>query len=219
MHLIGMDRYILGGSAVVGTSIPVAVGFALALKREGKGRVVAAFFGDGATEEGVFHECMNFAALHKLPVLFVCENNLYAIHEPLHKRWATTQLCERVRTYGIPAHQITSGDVIEIRRLAAEAIAGMRSGEQGPAFLECHTYRWREHVGPAEDYDAGYRGRDELVPWQERDQVQRMVARIDASERACIDAEIELAIVKAFEFAEESEFPGSEDLYRHVFAQ
>ncbi len=219
MHLIGMERFILGGSAVVGTSIPVAVGFALALKREGKGRVVAAFFGDGATEEGVFHECMNFASLHKLPVLFVCENNLFAIHEPLHKRWATRQLCERIRTYGMPAHQITSGDVLEIRSLAAEAIAPMRSGAQGPAFLECHTYRWREHVGPGEDYEAGYRGREELMAWQERDQVRIMGAAIGPSERARIDAEIESSIAAAFEFAEKSEFPLKEDLYKHVYAQ
>jgi TPP-dependent pyruvate/acetoin dehydrogenase alpha subunit len=219
MHLIGMDRYIMGGSAVVGTSIPVAAGFAFALKQEGKGRVVVAFFGDGATEEGVFHECMNFAALKKLPVLFVCENNFYAIHEPLHKRWATMQLCDRVRTYGMPAYQIASGDVIEIRRVAAEAIAPIRSGDHGPAFLECHTYRWREHVGPAEDYEAGYRGRAELAPWLERDQVLIMGARLDPSERARIDAEIESAIAAAFDFAEKSEFPGNEDLFSHVFAQ
>src|SRR5439155_16472388 len=103
MHLVDINRYILGTSAVVGTTIPIAVGYALAVKREGHGRVVAAFFGDGATEEGVFYESLNFAALHRLPVLFVCENNVLAIHTPIEKRWATRQLCERVRTYGIPA--------------------------------------------------------------------------------------------------------------------
>ena len=219
MHLIDMDHFVLGGSAVVGTSIPVALGYALALKREGRGRVVAAFLGDGATEEGVFHESLNFAALHKLPVLFVCENNFYAIHEPLSKRWSSRQLCERVRTYGMPAHQIADGDVLEIRRLAEEAIAPMRMGEAGPAFLECHVYRWREHVGPGEDYDSGYRNREELHPWQERDQVRITGDRLDPTERARIDAEIESAINAAFEFAENSDFPRREQLYDHVYAE
>ncbi len=218
MHLIGIDHYVLGGSAVVGTTIPIALGYALALKREGKGRVVAAFFGDGATEEGVFHESLNFASLHRLPVLFVCENNFYAIHEPLEKRWATRQLCERVRTYGIPAHLVEDGDVMKIRRLAEAAIAPMRTGECGPAFLECHTYRWREHVGPTEDYDSGYRGREELQPWQERDPVRLAGEQLDPPERARIDAEIESAIAAAFAFAEESKFPEGEDLFQHVYA-
>jgi TPP-dependent pyruvate/acetoin dehydrogenase alpha subunit len=219
MHLVGMDQYILGGSAVVGTTIPIALGYAWALKREGKGRVVAAFFGDGATEEGVFHESLNFAALHKLPVMFVCENNFYAIHEPLDKRWSTRQLCERVRTYGIPAHQIDDGDVLEIRRLAAEAIAPMRTGESGPAFLECQVYRWREHVGPAEDYESGYRVREELRPWQERDQVRIVGEQLDPSQRDRIDTEIESSIAAAFEFAENSAFPAREDLFTHVYAE
>src|SRR5262249_36910527 len=160
MHLIDMTHHILGTSAVVGTTVPIAVGYSLALKREGEGRVVVAFFGDGATEEGVFYESLNFASLHQLPVLFVCENNFLAIHTPLEKRWATRQLCERVRTYGIPAHQVTDSDVLMIRNMAEDATASMRREDSGPVFLECHTYRWREHVGPGEDYDAGYRSRE-----------------------------------------------------------
>ena len=171
MHLIGMDRFILGASAVVGTTIPVAVGYALALKREGKGRVVAPFFGDGATEEGVFHESLNFAALHRLPVVFVCENDSYSIHTPTSKRWATDRLCERVETYGITAHVVADSGVLEIRQIVAAALPALRCGATGPLFLECRTYRWREHVGPNEDYDVGYRSRDELRPWQENDQL------------------------------------------------
>src|ERR1019366_4378003 len=118
-------------------------GYALALKREGKGRVAVAFFGDGATEEGVFHESLNFAALHKLPVLFVCENNGYAIHTPLSNRWATTRLCERVATYGIPAQKVPDSDVLHLWHLAAGAYAAIRQGS-GPVFIECQTYRWKE---------------------------------------------------------------------------
>jgi TPP-dependent pyruvate/acetoin dehydrogenase alpha subunit len=219
MHLIDMRQYILGGSAVVGTTIPVAVGYALALQREGKGRVVAAFFGDGATEEGVFHESLNFAALHQLPVLFVCENNFYAIHEPLEKRWSSRQLCERVRTYGVPAWQVADGNVLEIRRLAGEAIAPLRTGAGGPAFLECQVYRWREHVGPQEDYEAGYRERSELEPWQERDQVRFIGDQLGPAERAGIDAEIESVLAAAFQFAETSKFPEAHDLFQNVYAE
>jgi len=218
MHLVDMNHYILGTSAVVGTTVPIAVGYALALKREGSGRVVAAFFGDGATEEGVFYESLNFAALHRLPVLFVCENNFFAIHTPLEKRWATRQLCERVRTYGIPAQQVTDSDVLKIRQLAAEAIAGMRTGQTGPAFMECHTYRWREHVGPREDYDDGYRSREDLLRWQANDQVAVIGARLDAAERSSIEADVEREIADAIEFAEKSPFPDAKELCTHVFA-
>jgi pyruvate dehydrogenase E1 component alpha subunit len=218
MHLVGIEHYILGASAVVGTTTAVAVGYALALKLARTSRVVVAFFGDGATEEGVFQESLNFASLHRLPVLFVCENNGYAIHTPLSKRWATQQLCERVRTYGIPAQVIPHSNVLEIRRLAAECIAPMRAGG-GPAFLECRTYRWREHVGPGEDYDSGYRTRDELRPWQEDDQVAVIGAQLEHGERERIDAEIESEIAAAFEFAERAPWPNPQELFRNVYAE
>ena len=218
MHLVDMEHNVLGSSAVVGTTIAVAVGYALALKHEGTGRVVAAFFGDGATEEGVFYESLNFAALHRLPVLFVCENNSYAIHTPLAKRWATRRLCERVETYGIRAWQVPDADVFTIRSIAAKAFEAMRTGD-GPVFLECHTYRWREHVGPNEDYDAGYRGRAELAPWQQRDQVEVVGSSLDGAERRRIDAEIETEIAAAFRFAESTPMPEPQELYTDVYAR
>jgi pyruvate dehydrogenase E1 component alpha subunit len=217
MHIVGMDHYILGTSAVVGTTVPIAVGYSLALQREGKGRVVAAFFGDGATEEGVFHETLNFAALHKLPVLFVCENNGYAIHTPLSKRWATDRLCERVETYGIPAHRVSDSDVLAIWRLASDAYAAIRQGS-GPVFIECRTYRWKEHVGPGDDYDAGYRTRDELLPWMENDQVRIIGEALDTARKAAIDVEIEREIAAAIDFAETSPFPDPEELLTNVYA-
>jgi pyruvate dehydrogenase E1 component alpha subunit len=218
MHLIDMQHSILGASAVVGTTIPIAVGYALALNRERKGRVAVVFFGDGGTEEGVFHESLNFAALHKLPVLFVCENNFYAIHTPLEKRWATRRLCERVATYGIPANLIEDNDVTEIRRASAERIAAMRSGG-GPAFLEIHTYRWREHVGPGEDYNAGYRGVEELREWQEKDQVAIIGRQIAPEVRKRMDDEIDASIKDAVDFAENAAWPPPEELLSHVFAE
>lgn len=217
MHIVGMDRHILGTSAVVGTTIPIALGYSLALQREGRGRVVVTFFGDGATEEGVFSESLNFAALHKLPVLFVCENNGYAIHAPLSKRWATRRLCDRVETYGIPAHEVRDSDVLTLWKLASESYGSIRQGA-GPVFIECNTYRWKEHVGPGEDYDAGYRTRDELRPWVDNDQVRVTGEKLEPAVRASIDAEIEREIAAAIEFAETSPFPDPQELYTDVYA-
>jgi TPP-dependent pyruvate/acetoin dehydrogenase alpha subunit len=217
MHLVGMDQFILGASAVVGTTIPVAAGYALALQREQQGRVVAAFFGDGAVEEGVFYESLNFASLHKLPILFVCENNGYAIHTPLNKRWATSRLCERVETFGIPAFQIADANVMTLWKKVSEACVGIRQG-LGPVFLECITYRWKEHVGPGEDYEAGYRTRDELRPWLENDQVRIVGATLDQAVRDQIDREVEREIAAAIEFAENSPFPPAAELSNHVYA-
>jgi len=218
MHLIDMGHNILGASAVVGTTIPVAVGFALTFRRRKTRQVAVSFFGDGATEEGVFAESLNFAALHKLPVLFVCENNGLAIHTPLTLRWATGELCARVATYGIPTHHIPDGDVLKIRDATAQAIGPMRSGAGGPVFIECETYRWREHVGPNEDFDAGYRARSELDPWLADDQVSKMGAKLPAIRRAAIDGEIECEIADAVAFAEASPFPAPDALNTHVFA-
>lgn len=218
MHLIDMSHNVLGASAVVGTTVPVAIGFALTFRRTRAPRVVASFFGDGATEEGVFNESLNFAALHKLPVLFVCENNGYAIHTPIGKRWATRHLCERVATYGIPTHRIEDGDVLELRATVSEAVEAMRTGTSGPVFIECQTYRWREHVGPNEDFDAGYRPRSDLEPWQANDQVEIIGKRLPQERRIAIDAEIERELKDAIAFAESSPFPSLEALNTHVFA-
>ncbi len=217
MHLIDSEHNVLGASAVVGTTIPLAVGYALSFKRARSQRVAVAFFGDGAIEEGVFAESLNFAALHKLPVLFVCENNHYAIHTPITRRWASDRLCERVATYGIRSHHVKRSDVIQLRRLVGECLEEIRAGE-GPIFLECQTYRWLEHVGPNEDYSQGYRPRTELEPWIKNDQVQRMAALLVPERREIIDAEIEREIADAVAFAESSPFPENEALYTNVFA-
>lgn len=217
MHLVDLQAGVIGASAVVGTSIPVAAGFALAAKRKRTGGVVACFFGDGATEEGCFAESLNFAALHKLPVLFICENNGYAIHEPQSKRWATDRLCERVATYGIPARRIADGNVFTVRDAAVEAVAAMRDGG-GPAFLEVMCYRWREHVGPNEDFNQGYRPASEMAPWAERDEVGRLAALLPPERVAAIEESVVTTVNDAFAFAENSPFPVPEDLYDHVYA-
>ena len=217
MHLVAPEAGVLGASAVVGTQIPIATGWALAAKKRATGQVVGCFFGDGATEEGCMAESLNFAALHRLPILFVCENNGYAIHEPLPKRWATTRLCERVATYGIATHRIEDQDVFAIRSAAHTAVASIREGA-GPAFIECLTYRWREHVGPNEDYESGYRGADELYPWRASDQIERLALLLPKDQVHRISQEVAAQIDDAFNFAVAGDPPGPGELWRHVYA-
>lgn len=222
MHLVDMKHGLLLASAVVGTTIPVAAGYAFAMKQEtkktGRLRVVANFFGDGATEEGCFSETLNFSALHKLPVLFICENNRMAIHTPLERRWAQDKLCERVETYGIRTHKIAGADVFKIREVVSAELEKIRAGE-GPAFLECETYRWKEHVGPADDFDAGYRSIEDLRKWQAIDQITALEAMLDAQQVQTIKQEVASEIAEAVNFAENSTFPNTEEeLYEHVWA-
>ncbi|MCR9256838.1 MAG: thiamine pyrophosphate-dependent dehydrogenase E1 component subunit alpha [Alphaproteobacteria bacterium] len=217
MHLIAPEVNVMGASAVVGTTVPTGLGAAFAQKRLRTGAVVAVFLGDGATEEGAFYESLNFAALHRLPVLFVMENNGLAIHTGTEKRWATDRICERVETYGIPAQRFPTSDVIDIRAATIEAIAAMRDGG-GPHFLECVTYRWREHVGPGYDYDQGYRDDSAYKEWQARDQVELIGGRLTDTDRDAIDAAIETEIAEAFAFAEDSPWPEPDRLYADLYA-
>ena len=217
MHLVGMEHNILGTSAVVGTTVPIAVGYALALKREGAGRVAVAFLGDGATEEGAFYESLNFAALHRLPILFVCENNGLAIHTPLEKRWAAMDLCRRVEGFGLPAQKVQGDDLFAVRAAAEAALTNIRSGA-GPAFLECEIYRWREHVGPNEDTHEAYRSAEEADHWKARDPLPQLAAMLPQAQASDIEGEVETLIAEAVAFAESSPFPDESELLRDVFA-
>lgn len=215
MHLIDTAAGIMGTSAVVGTTIPNAVGHAYACRLRREETVVATFFGDGATEEGCFTESLNFAALKRLPVLFVCENNGYAIHTPQSRRQATTNICARVRAHGIPAERLDGNDVTGLVERAAEVVEDVRAGA-GPQFLEVMTYRWREHVGPGEDYHLGFRPAAEATPWIAGDPLCRLAGSLDPAIRAEIEAEIEAEIRAAFEFAEESPEPEPAELFSDV---
>ena len=222
MHLIDMNHGILGASAVVGTTIPVATGYALAMQMEarvtGKQRVVVAMFGDGGTEEGCFYESINFAALHHLPIIYVCENNRLAIHTPIEKRWATEKLCERVATYDIETYRHTDADVFNIRDTIAKLTHRIRQEGKGPYFVECATYRWFEHVGPRDDHADDYRSHDEYERWKEHDQIKRLGAMLSDDVRKQCDEEISEAIAEAIKFADESPYPSPSELYTHVYA-
>ena len=217
MHLIDFCAGVMGASAVVGTTIPQAVGFAYALKLQRKRSVVVSVFGDGAVDEGVFHESLNFAALKSLPIVFVCENNRYAIHTHQLKRQKRDNICERARVHGMPAEQIPNNDVMGIYQRMSEAVEKLRAGVPGPYFFECLTYRLKEHVGPNDDYQLGYRSREEAEAWVRTDPIRQLGARLDPGERRRIEMEIEAEIQDAFAFAEQSPFPEAAELYTDVF--
>jgi TPP-dependent pyruvate/acetoin dehydrogenase alpha subunit len=207
---------VFGTSAVVGTTIPHAVGYAYALRLRREPRIVASVFGDGATDEGVFYESLNFAALKRLPVLFLCENNGYAIHTHQRLRQHRPDICARAAALGIETERIEDGDVLRIAERARAATDALRAGS-GPRFLECLTYRWKEHVGPGDDFALGYRDRAEAEPWFRNDAVARLAEQVGREAAARIGAEVEAEVADAFRFAEASPFPGPEELHRDVY--
>ncbi len=217
MHLIDPSVGMMGTSAVVGTTIANSIGYAYALKCQRKDAIVASFFGDGATEEGVFHESLNFAALKRLPIIFVCENNGYAIHTHQRQRQARANIAERAAAYGMHAERIGNNDSLRLYERVREAVQALRAGEAGPFFFECQTYRWKEHVGPNEDFQLGYRTADEAAPWIQDDQVPRFAAMIEPPRRREIEAEVEAEIETAFAFAETSPEAAIETLFADVY--
>jgi TPP-dependent pyruvate/acetoin dehydrogenase alpha subunit len=180
VHITAPDVGFIASSAILGETTACAVGSALAFKMDGRDRVAVTFFGEGAMDEGSFYESANFASLKKLPVLFVCENNLYATESPLPLRQPPgTDLCDRARSFKIEAARIDGNDVHEVYRAAESALANVRAGA-GPFFLECMTYRWREHVGPYFDHELNrtYRPRKEVEAWMERCPLKRSTERL-----------------------------------------
>jgi TPP-dependent pyruvate/acetoin dehydrogenase alpha subunit len=200
----------------VGTTIPNAVGYAYALKLQKKDSIVVSFFGDGATDEGVFYESLNFAALKRLPIIFICENNFYAIHTHLLRRHKDANLCERVSAFGIPAEQIGNNDVLKINERIKAAVALLRTKRGGPFFFECLTYRWKEHVGPNDDFHLGYRSYEEARPWVEGDQLGRLGALIGSESRERIEAQVKDEIRVAIAWAEEEPFPEARELLTDI---
>jgi TPP-dependent pyruvate/acetoin dehydrogenase alpha subunit len=209
MHLSAPEVGLMGSSAVVASTIPHAVGAALSFKRRKKSQIAVAVFGDGATEEGVYHECLNFAALTRTPVLLVCENNGLAVHSHLGARHSYRPV-DHAAAYKIRAARVDAGwDMLAIRDAAAEAVAHVRGGE--PCLLEIRTARYKEHVGIGEDFHFQYRTRDEIDAWKARDPLitdQALVERLTPEVMREIDA--------AVAFAERSAVPDRADLLTDV---
>ena len=199
MHLIAAEQGIPGTVPIVAGTIPLAAGAALAYKLRGEARVAVAFFGDGALEEGSVHETLNLAALYKLPMLFICENNLYSSHLHWSERRAADNLDQAGAFHSVPGTRVDGNDVEEVYDATRRAVALARSGA-GPSFLECRTFRWRGHVGASADEDVGVRRRGELAAWLERDPIRRAEEHLVmdlGSHRADVDLEIRRALSAA----------------------
>lgn len=172
MHLIDREHGILGAVPVVAATVPLAAGAALAYKMRAEPRIAVAFFGDGAIEEGQVHETMNLAALYRLPLVFVCENNLYASHLHWSERRAADNLDQVGAFHSVPGFRVDGNDIEAVFQAAEAAVERARSGA-GPTFLECRTFRWRGHVGSSFDLDVGLKRRGELAEWLLQDPVSR----------------------------------------------
>jgi pyruvate dehydrogenase E1 component alpha subunit len=221
MHLFDITKRFYGGNAIVGGGFPLAVGLALADKMQGRERVTACFFGDGAVAEGEFHECLNLAALWKLPVLFCCENNLYAMGTALHRHQAQTDLALRAGSYGMTSWPVDGMDVLAIEAAARSAVLSVREGG-APAFLELRTYRFRAHSM----YDPElYRSKEEVEQWKQRDPIPSFAHRLqaksllDAAEQERIETEIATEIEDAIQFADSGTLEAVEDLTRFVCSE
>jgi pyruvate dehydrogenase E1 component alpha subunit len=218
MHLFDVSKRFYGGYAIVGGGLPIALGLALADQQQGKRTLTACFFGDGALEEGEFHESLNLAALWKLPVLFLCENNLYAMGTALERHASDVDLTHTPAAYGIGAAAVDGMDVLAVEQAVRRAAERVRSG-QGPFFLELRTYRFRAHSM----YDPElYRNKDEVAHWKERDPIALFAARLRAeglltdAELAAIERGVAAEVERAVAFAEAGPWEPVEDLLKDV---
>jgi pyruvate dehydrogenase E1 component alpha subunit len=221
MHLFDAERRFFGGNAIVGGGLPLAIGLALADKLGGRERVTACFFGEGAMAEGEFHESINLAALWKLPVLFVCENNLYAMGTALDRSEAETNLPLKAASYEVPAWSVDGMDVAAVVESADRAATAVRSGG-GPCFLEARTYRFRAHSM----YDPDlYRDKAEIARWREHDPIDILAGRmreageLDDAVMEELDAELKAEIDAAVAFGEAGTLEPVEQVGRHVYAE
>jgi len=220
MHLFEAATRFYGGNAIVGGGLPLAVGLALADKISGRQQVTACFFGEGAVAEGEFHESMNLAALWKLPVLFCCENNLYAMGTALSRSESETDICLKAAAFEVPAWPVDGMDVIAVEDATKRAALAVRAGG-GPHFLEYRTYRFRAHSM----YDPElYRDKQEVEEWKKRDPITNLVRRLkeqslwQEEDWARMEEEVAREIAKSVEFAEAGRWEPVEELTRFVYS-
>ena len=224
MHLIDLDVRFMGSTAIVGNSIPIGVGLGLSSQLRAKDDVSCIFLGDGAVEEGVFFESLNFATVKELPVLFVCENNLYSVYSPFRVRQPESRSIARmVEAFGVNSVQVDGNDVELVFETLTDAFREIRS-TGGPVFIEFLTYRWREHCGPSFDDDLGYRSDEEIAYWRKRDPIKLLTDKLshevldfDQISKDLI-SKLRAKIAAAFKFAEESPFPNPSEAFNGVYS-
>jgi pyruvate dehydrogenase E1 component alpha subunit len=225
MHLIDLKAGFLGAVPIVGSTLPIAAGVALGTLMKGEKRITTVFFGDGTTEEGAFHEALNFAALKKLPLLFVCENNFYSVYSPLSVRQPSgREIISIAQGHGVESYQGDGNNVLDVYRLTQKALNKIHSSG-GPVFLEFKTYRWREHCGPNYDNAIGYRTEEEFLLWKERcpielfkhHLIQRQLINSDIVED--MTEKIKKEIQRAIRKAKKSDFPDKKELFEGIYAK
>jgi acetoin:2,6-dichlorophenolindophenol oxidoreductase subunit alpha len=222
MHLADFSVGCLGETSIVGSQFPTAVGAALGSKLQKNGRVTLCFFGDGASSEGTFHESLNLAALWKLPVIFLCENNGYAITTPARKAISVPDIAVRAAGYGIPGHIVDGQDVLEVLSITQAAVQRARDGH-GPSLIEAKTYRFNEHASalPA----LTYRSKSEIDAWKQRDPIKLFSAHllsigsVSSNELEAVDTHVRNEVEEAIAFARASPIPESDEAYDHVFVE
>jgi TPP-dependent pyruvate/acetoin dehydrogenase alpha subunit len=221
MHIADFSIGMLGADGIVGAGLPIATGAAVAAQLEASGNIGVVFFGDGACQEGEFHECLNLAAIWKLPLLFVCENNHYAVNSPAEYSLAAGDIVRMPEAYHIPTAAVDGNDVEAVYAAAGEAVAMLRGG-QGPYFLECRTYRWHKHF--LSDHLEDWRPEEELVAWKKRCPVLAFEVRgladctLTTADVERIDAEIMAEVEFAHQFALDSPYPEPQDALDDVYS-
>ncbi len=222
MHIADFEAGNLGANGIVGGGLPIAVGAGISIQNRGTDQVVACFFGDGASNQGTFHESLNLAALWKLPVIFVCENNQYALSTSLRESISVPNIADRANAYGIPGFLIDGNDIVEVHLKTKEAIERAKAGE-GPALLDCVTYRFFGHFTGDPGRGISYRSKEEMDQWLHRCPIKRFKERLTQEKimteemEKTTEADVKASIDEAVRFAEESPFPLPEEAAQDLF--
>jgi TPP-dependent pyruvate/acetoin dehydrogenase alpha subunit len=225
MHLFGKEFGFYGSVPIVGGTIPLAVGAALASKMDNKGTVAVAFFGDGSSEEGALHESLNLASQYQLPILFVCENNLYSSHLDIAQRQPSDSIARFARAHQVSSKVVDGNDVLAVKEATEDLMSSLREGN-GPGFLEAVTYRWRGHVGPDENIDVGVRRKaSDIAAWKKRDPISRLTEAL-VLENSGMEQTLETIyqqvsgdIQKALDLARKAPYPEQEQNMSSVYYQ
>jgi pyruvate dehydrogenase E1 component alpha subunit len=227
MHLIDPEKGMLGAAPIVAGTISLALGAALAVSIRKEDQVAVSFFGDGATGEGVLYECLNFAALRKLPLVFVCENNFYATHMPIRDFRVPNNIYKVGEPFCIECHEVDGNDVLQVYEVGKQAVEQCRKGN-GPVFIECLTYRFRGHVGPDDNIQGSHtdiRPKEEIESWLKKDPIKRferyLLTNNLMSEQilSTIKQEAKEEVAEAHQFAKNSPYPDVGDLGKYVFKE
>ncbi|MBN2120921.1 MAG: thiamine pyrophosphate-dependent dehydrogenase E1 component subunit alpha [Candidatus Omnitrophica bacterium] len=222
MHMTSQNAGVFGTSAIVAGNIPIALGCAFASKFKKDNRISVVFFGDGAVDEGTFYECLNFAALKKLPIVFICENNFYATNSPQKVRQVNTDIYQIAKHFKMPGVCVDGNDVFEILKFSAEAIERARKNK-GPTLIEARTFRWKTHVGPESDIQKGLRSEKEIWPWKKKCPIKKFVQYVTKNKLLSkndldkIDKKVNAQLQRALKTALKSSYPKKTDLKKNVY--